>query len=200
MRLTTIFDPALKELEFRHEPIIIRINKFDEGTAKAFNEEIAAAHDSEQTVIPVIIDSYGGYVDSLMSMISDITNSDKPVATIVIGKAMSCGAALMTFGTPGYRYVDQNARIMVHEISSGADGKITDIAVSAEETNRLNEHLFELMAKKCGKKKNYFQKHMRDKGNADWFMSPEEAVHHGLADHVRIPKFTRVVSVEYTFE
>jgi len=95
MHWTTHVDPKVKEIELRKQPIIIRVNKFNEESAKKFAQEMAAAHNTGQKVIPVVIDSYGGQVYSLMSMISAIRHAEIPVATIVEGKAMSCGALIM---------------------------------------------------------------------------------------------------------
>ena len=99
----TEFSPLLKDFELMRQPVIIRVNKFDEAAAKDFASRMAAAHSTGQKVIPVIIDSYGGQVYSLMSMIAQIRASELPVATIVEGKAMSCGAVLLSFGEQGMR-------------------------------------------------------------------------------------------------
>jgi membrane-bound ClpP family serine protease len=80
----TEIDPKVKEIELRKQPVIIRVNKFDEDSAKKFAQEMAQAHNTGQKIIPVIIDSYGGQVYSLMSMISAIKHAEIPVATIVV--------------------------------------------------------------------------------------------------------------------
>ena len=128
-------DKQIKEIELRHNPIIIRVNKFDEESAKEFAGQMALAHNTGQKVIPIIIDSYGGQVYSLMSMISTIRNSELPVATIVEGKAMSCGVILFSCGTPGYRFVTKEATLMIHDVSSGMVGKNEEIQASAKEKN-----------------------------------------------------------------
>ena len=74
----TKVSPLIKEVEMRHNPVIVRVNKFDEDAAKKFDQEIARAHNTGQKVIPVVIDSYGGQVYSLMSMISAIKHSELP--------------------------------------------------------------------------------------------------------------------------
>ena len=51
-----------------------------------------------------------------MTMISAIKNSEIPVATIVEGKAMSCGAVLLTFGEDGMRFADPDATVMIHDV------------------------------------------------------------------------------------
>lgn len=200
MRTTTFVDGRITKCEFRHNPVIIRVNKFTEDSAKEFSKLMIKAHESDQPVIPIVIDSYGGIVDSLFSMVSDIQNAEKTVATIVVGKAMSCGAALMTMGSDGYRFIDKNARVMIHEVSSGEWGKVTDFTARADETKRLNQQIFTLMAVNCGKPEDYFVKEMFNRNNADWYLTAEEAVKHGLANKVRIPKMERRVTIDYTFE
>lgn len=46
-----------------------------------------------------------------MSMVSDIKHSRIPVATIVQGKAMSCGAILFSCGEEGMRYMDPTPQL-----------------------------------------------------------------------------------------
>ena len=95
MNFLTDVSPLIKTLELKQEPVIITINNFDEESAAAFSEAVSMAHNTGQKVIPVIIDSYGGQAYSLLSMISTIKSSTVPVATIVRGKAMSCGAPVI---------------------------------------------------------------------------------------------------------
>ena len=71
--------PLLKEYELRRNPVIIRVNEFTEKSAKEFSQKIAMAHNTGQKVIPIIIDSYGGQVYSLMSMIAEIKSASLPI-------------------------------------------------------------------------------------------------------------------------
>jgi hypothetical protein len=59
MKWTTKISPLVKEVELRKSPVIIRVNKFDEESAKKFDEEVAQAHNTGQKIIPVVIDSFG---------------------------------------------------------------------------------------------------------------------------------------------
>jgi ATP-dependent Clp protease protease subunit len=148
----------------------------------------------------VIIDSYGGQVYSLMSMIASINSSELPVATIVEGKAMSCGAVLLSFGEQGMRFADPDATIMIHDVSSGGRGKIEELKADVAEADRLDEKIFTMMARNCGKKDDYFKKKVFNKKHADWFMAATEAKRHGLVNHLRVPKMTIKVDVDIEFE
>ena len=158
------------------------------------------AQNSGQPIVPVIIDSYGGQVYSLMSMISDIQHSRVPVATIVQGKAMSCGAILFSFGAEGHRYMDPDATLMIHDVSSMKWGKVEEIKASADETSRLNKKVYQMMAKNCGMRKNYFLDIIHEKGHADWFIECDEALKHNLANHTRVPELKIHAKVEFDFK
>tara|TARA_Y100000593_G_scaffold38013_1_gene73750 strand:+ start:2426 stop:3028 length:603 start_codon:yes stop_codon:yes gene_type:complete len=190
----------IKEVELRKNPVVIRVNKFDEESAEKFIKLMSQAHNTGQPVIPIIIDSYGGQVYSLMAMIAAIKNSELPVATIVQGKAMSCGAVLTTFGEEGRRFADPNATIMIHDVSSMEWGKVEELKASAKEADRLNDTIYKMMAQNCGKKDDYFLKIVDKKKHADWFIDAEEAKKHNIINHMRVPKMNINVSVDIDFE
>ena len=196
------FDVAkqIKEFELHNNPVIVTVNKFDEESAKDFRNKFSMAHNTGQDVIPVLIDSYGGQVYSLMSMISTIKQAELPVATVVQGKAMSCGAILFSFGEDGMRYIDKDATVMIHDVSNGQFGKVEELKASAEESNRLNETVYKMMAQNIGKDPKYFIDRIHEKGHADWFLDSKEAKKINLANHVRVPKFNVKLSVDIQFK
>ena len=193
---TSNVSPLIKEVELRKSPVIIRVNKFNEDSAKKFDEQMGLAHNTGQKVIPIIIDSYGGQVYSLMSMISAIKHADLPVATIVEGKAMSCGAVLFSLGEEGLRFMDPNATVMIHDVSSMDMGKVEELKAGAAEADRLNEKIYTMMARNCGKKDDYFMKIVDKKKHADWFLDAEEAKKHGMANQLRVPKLSIEINVD----
>ena len=201
MNIIKYFSPLLKEPSLIDDlPVVIRLSKFDESNAKAFSGAMMKAQNTGQPLVPIIIDSYGGQVYSLMSMISDIKHSRIPVATIVQGKAMSCGAILFSFGAEGYRYMDPDATLMIHDVSSMGWGKVEEIKASAEETDRLNQKIYSMMAENCGKHKDYFLDIVHDKGHSDWFLEADECMKHNLANHLHVPEMKIRTKVEIDFE
>ena len=200
MKWLSKVSPLIKEVELRKNPVIIRVNKFDEDAAKKFAQEMAQAHNTGQKVIPIVIDSYGGQVYSLMSMVSAIKHAELPVATIVEGKAMSCGAILFSFGTQGYRFMDPDATVMIHDVSSMDMGKVEELKAGAQEADRLNQIVYKMKAQNCGKKDDYFLKIVDKKKHADWFLDAVETKKHGLANHIRVPKLNITVNVDIDFE
>jgi len=192
--------PLIKTVELRKTPVIIRVNKFDEEAAKNFALDMAQAHNTGQKIIPVVIDSYGGQVYSLMSMIAAIRDAELPVATIVEGKAMSCGAVLFSFGEDGLRFMDKEATVMIHDVSSMDWGKVEELKAGAAEADRLNQKIYTMMARNCGKKDDYFLKLVDKKKHADWFLDADECKKHGMANQLRLPTMYINVSVDIEVE
>ena len=200
MNVITYFSPLLKEPKLIDDlPMVLRVRKFDEDTAKAFASAMMKAQNTGQPIVPVIIDSYGGQVYSLMSMISDIKHSKIPVATIAQGKAMSCGAILFSFGTEGHRYMDPDATVMIHDVSSMGWGKVEEIKADAEEVERLNQKVYRMMAKNCGQKEDYFLKIVHDKSHADWYLDAEECKRHKMANHLHVPELKIKATINFDF-
>ena len=180
-------------------PSIIHVNKFTEESAKEFLEAMINAQATGQSIIPIIIDSYGGEVYALLKMVDIIKSSNVPIATICMGKAMSCGAVLLTCGAEGHRYMAPTATVMIHDVASFAMGKVEEIKADAKESDRLNKLIFKLMADNCGKPEGYFSKLVHEHGHADWFLDADECKKHGMVNHLRIPKVKMEFAAEMIF-
>ena len=186
----------LKECELLYSPMVIYVNEFTNKSAKEFSQKIAIAHNTGQPIIPIVIDSYGGEVYSLMNMISEIVNSDLPIMTIAQGKAMSCGAVLLSFGDDGMRYADPNATIMIHDVASGAFGKVAELKSDVKEAERLNKKIFSMVDVNCDQPNGFFMKKLKEKDRADWYLTAKKAKKFNLVNHLRIPTFTVDVEVK----
>ena len=130
--------------------------------------------------ISVYVNSPGGSVTAGLAIYDTMQFVKCPVATYCIGQAASMGAVLLTAGTKGRRFALPNARIMIHQPWGGAEGKASDIEITAREILRLKERLNEILAKHSGRK---LSEVVRDT-DRDHFMSAEEAKEWGLVDEV----------------
>jgi len=191
-------DTTYSQLEINLTNSIVKIfvNDFTQSSAKLFYESFNNALTTGQKIIPVIIDSYGGSVDALVTMMEMIKSSPLPVATIAVGKAMSCGSFLLSCGTEGMRYIAPNSRVMIHHISSVSWGKMEDIKVETIEIERMQKLVFEMMDKNCGRKKNYFLNILKQRGNTDWYLTPQECLKHNLVNHIKMPTLKTKIIVE----
>ena len=134
--------------------------------------------------ISMYINSPGGSVTAGLAIYDTMQFISCPVATYCIGQAASMGAVLLTAGAKGKRYALPNARIMIHQPWGGAEGKASDIEITAREILRLKEILNQILASHSGKP---FEDVVRDT-DRDHFMSAAEACTWGLIDKVLDPK------------
>ena len=130
--------------------------------------------------ISVYINSPGGSVTAGLAIYDTMQFVKCPVATYCIGQAASMGAVLLTAGEKGRRFALPNSRIMIHQPWGGAEGKASDIEITAKEILRLKEILNGILAKHSGKK---IADVVKDT-DRDHFMSAGEAVEWGLIDKV----------------
>jgi len=174
---------------------VIHVNKFNEAAVKQFKDDFLEAHETGQDLIPIVIDSFGGTVYAVLAMADLIKSTDKTVATIAIGKAMSCGAILLTCGNEGYRYASQTSTIMIHDVSMMTWGKMEEIKADAKEGERLNKLVFNMMEKNCNLDKGTLLDKLRtDYNSADWFLTAQQAKRLNIINHIKVPKLiTKVI-------
>ncbi len=141
------------------------------------------SQDSKKT-ISMYINSPGGSVTAGLAIYDTMQFISCPVATYCIGQAASMGAVLLTAGEKGKRFALPNARIMIHQPWGGAEGKASDIEITAREILRLKERLNHILADHSGKS---YDDVVRDT-DRDYFMSADEAAAYGLIDGVVSPK------------
>ena len=134
--------------------------------------------------ISMYINSPGGSVTAGLAIYDTMQFISCPVATYCIGQAASMGAVLLTAGAKGKRFALPNARIMIHQPWGGAEGKASDIEITAREILRLKEILNQILAAHSGKA---LEDVVRDT-DRDHFMSAEDACAWGLIDKVLEPK------------
>ena len=134
--------------------------------------------------ISMYINSPGGSVTAGLAIYDTMQFISCPVATYCIGQAASMGAVLLTAGAKGKRFALPNARIMIHQPWGGAEGKASDIEITAREIIRLKERLNRILAGHSGKS---YEDVVKDT-DRDYFMSAEEAAAYGLIDSVVAPK------------
>ena len=126
------------------------------------------------------INSPGGSVTAGMGIYDTMQFVKCPVSTICIGQAASMGAMLLAAGTKGKRRALPNSRIMIHQVSGGAQGQNTDIQIQARETARIREKMDILLARHTGQP---VEKVTLDT-ERDNFMGAEEALAYGIVDAV----------------
>lgn len=138
------------------------------------------ANEDPNADISLYINSPGGSVYDGLA-IFDTMNFIKPdVATYGIGLQASMGAFLLSSGAKGKRFALPSSRIMIHQPSSGTQGKITDQEITLREGIYLKKQLNEILAKNTGQKLSKIEKDV----DRDFWMSAKESVDYGIVDKV----------------
>ncbi|MEM6298282.1 MAG: ATP-dependent Clp protease proteolytic subunit [Bacteroidota bacterium] len=134
----------------------------------------------EERDILLYINSPGGSVYAGLGMYDTMQYVKPDVATICTGLAASMGAVLLAAGHDGKRSALPHARIMIHQVSSGTQGQLSDMEIALRETVRVRDELYKILAHHTGKT---FDDILRDSDRDNW-MSSEEAKEYGLIDEV----------------
>lgn len=164
-----------------NERIIFLGEDVNEHTANIVVAQLLhLAYEDSKKDIKLYINSPGGSVYDGMAIYDTIQFISPDVQTIGIGLQASMGAFLLSSGTKGKRFALPNSRIMIHQPSSGTQGKITDQEITLREGIFLKQKLNEILAKNTGQKLAKIEKD----ADRDFWMSAEESVKYGLIDGV----------------
>lgn len=141
------------------------------------------AYEDPKKDIKLYINSPGGSVYDGLAIYDTIQYIKPDVQTIGIGLQASMGAFLLSSGTKGKRVALPNSRIMIHQPSSGTQGKVTDQEITLRESIYLKQRLNEILSKNTGQDISKIEKD----ADRDYWMSAEEAKNYGLIDEVIFP-------------
>jgi len=140
--------------------------------------------ESENAKAPInmYVNSPGGEVVAGSSIYDTMQFIKCPVYTFVMGQAASMGSLLAQAGAPGHRYIMKHARHMIHQPSGGAQGMVSDMAITLREIERMKVELTQIYVdhNSAGKTYEEFERDM----DRDTFMTAAESVAYGLADVV----------------
>jgi len=130
--------------------------------------------------ISIYVNTPGGSVYSGLAIYDTMQFIRPDIQTICVGIAMSMGALILAGGAEGKRMALPNAKILIHQVSSGFQGQATDIEIQAREIIGIKRRLEEIIAKHTGQELEKVSKDME----RDYFMSAEESKDYGIIDQV----------------
>jgi ATP-dependent Clp protease protease subunit len=132
--------------------------------------------------ITLHVDSPGGSVKSGLSIVDIMNYVKSDITTINTGMAASMGSILLGAGTKGKRFTLNFSRVMLHQVSSGAQGTIQDIEISLAEARKYNELLFGLLGQYTDKD----PAQVKIDADRDLWLNAEEAKAYGIVDDIII--------------
>lgn len=142
------------------------------------NQEDKGLEVSDRQPIYIYINSIGGDVQTMWTIINTILLSKTPVYTIVYCNALSAAAFLLVAGHK--RYALPGSTILVHSGSCSFNGDVEKVESAKKYYDALSKRVntFLLQRSKIP------EKDLKRKGAVDWYMTAEEALSYGLIDEI----------------
>jgi ATP-dependent Clp protease, protease subunit len=130
--------------------------------------------------VNVYVNSPGGSLHAGLAIYDTMQYVTPEVGTTCYGMAMSAGSLILAGGAEGKRLALPNARILIHQPTSGFQGQSTDIEIHAREILELRRRTEEIYAKRTGKS----VEQIHEDAERDRFFDADQAVEYGLIDRV----------------
>ena len=162
--------------------IIYFSSDFTDQAARYVIERLLVLNaESTMDDIILIIDSQGGSISAYLAIYDAMTKLIHcDVSTVCLGQAMSAGQMLLMSGTKGKRFITENSQVMVHQVSSGTVGKLSDMEKHVNYVQELDKTMKKLILKHTKINKKELDVMMRK----DTFLSAEQALKCGIVDYV----------------
>lgn len=134
-----------------------------------------------ESPITMYINSPGGSFTALTAIYDTMQYIKPQIQTVCLGQAASAAAVLLAAGSPGRRLALPNARVLIHQPAiEGVQGQASDIAIVADEIDRMNKWMIDTLAFHSGKDPAEIEKDIaRDK-----ILTAQQAKEYGLVDQV----------------
>lgn len=140
------------------------------------NHEDAGIPVNERKPIKIMIDSGGGSVQVMWSIINAIKISETPVWTIVYCSAMSAAAHILAAGHR--RFAFPGSVILVHSGSISIDGDVEKVESAKRYYDGVSKSANALFVADT----KILPRDLKNKGSRDWYMTAEEALERGVID------------------
>jgi ATP-dependent Clp protease, protease subunit len=136
--------------------------------------------DDPEKDVSVYVNSPGGSLHAGLAIYDTMQYIRPDVQTLCYGMAMSAGSLILAGGAEGKRLTLPNARILIHQPSSGFQGQSSDIEIHAREILELRRVTEEIYARHTGQPIEQVHEDME----RDRFFGAEEALGYGLVDRI----------------
>ncbi|MEM9268009.1 MAG: ATP-dependent Clp protease proteolytic subunit, partial [Pseudomonadota bacterium] len=152
----------------------------DQKMAKAVTAQLLAMAAESDEPITLFLNSQGGHVeagDTIHDVIKFIAPKVKIVGT---GWVASAGTHIFLAAPKEDRVCLPQTRFLIHQPSGGVGGPVTDIAIQAEQIEKMKERLSKVIADATGQP---LEKVTADIERDHW-MDTDEAISYGILDRV----------------
>ena len=172
-------DPYAKLFEDR---IIFLGVQVDDASADDVMAQLLVLESQDpDSPITMYINSPGGSFTALTAIYDTMQYIKPQIQTVCLGQAASAAAVLLAAGSTGRRLALPNARVLIHEPAmEGMHGQASDIAIVADELERMNDWLCTTLALHTGKSADEIKNDIQ----RDKILTAEAAKEYGLVDQV----------------
>jgi len=131
-----------------------------------------------------IVSTWGGSAADMFAIydVMRMVRNDCDINTLGLGKVMSAGVLLLAAGTKGKRRIGKNCRVMLHGVSAGQHGNISDLENEMAEAKWTQDRLVACLTEETTMTKSYIKKLLAKRMNV--YFTAEEAVELGIADEI----------------
>ena len=171
-----IFSMLLKDRN-----IVIGDEITDDLASVVIAELLYLEAENPEEPIYLYINTPGGSCSAGLSIIDTMNFIKCPVYTFVTGTAASMGSVIFASGEKGHRLMLPHAKVMLHQVSFGAQGNIQDNVISYEEGVKINDTLMTMLGELSGGKS---MEEIKKLTVRDLWLTAEESVEFGIADKV----------------
>ena len=133
--------------------------------------------------LTVVFNSPGGLVHdglALFDYLRQLRADGHHLTTVAIGRVASMGAVLLQAGD--HRVVGANAFLMLHEVSAGSSGRVSEMEESVDVSKRLQKRLLAILAERSTLTVASIARRWTRR---DWWLDADDAVGLGFADQTR---------------
>lgn len=169
-----------EEIDF--DGIIFLSGKVSQESAEKVCTQIIKMNQADEVPwIQMIVNSQGGYCSAGFAIIDVMEWSRLPIFTTGIGMVASMGLLIFMSGETGRRVLTPRTSILSHRYSAAAIGNHSQLVASRKEQDLMHDRIV-----------NHYIEHSNIKNekeldeillrDVDTWLSPQEAIDHGLAD------------------
>lgn len=176
-------DPYAKLFEDR---IIFLGVQVDDASADDIMAQLLVLESQDpDSPITMYINSPGGSFTALTAIYDTMQYIKPQIQTVCLGQAASAAAVLLAAGSPGRRLALPNARVLIHEPAmEGMRGQASDIAIVADELERMNNWLCDTLAAHSGQSADQIKQDIK----RDKILTAAQAKEYGLVDQVLVSR------------
>jgi ATP-dependent Clp protease protease subunit len=135
----------------------------------------------------LMLNSPGGSTETMFSIV-DLIEESWDLTTVATGRCMSAAVPIIAAGTPGKRYATARTRFMVHPswMVFVSPVEKEELLSEGAEFAVVHSQYASIMARYCKHSRTWWLTKLDT--HKPWYFGADEAVTHGIIDHVIVPE------------